>query len=270
MSRETKRHDIAKKPVVYRLPGSDAVIVRPDMKYRETDSGVLTMDIYYPGELHSGERIPVVVFVLGYPDAGVQKTIGCKAKEMASSISWARLAAASGMAAITYTNQEPATDIHALLAYVRQNAPAFGIDENRIGLFAASGNVPMALSLLMQEPGMHLKCAVLCYGFMLDLEGSNWISEAATRWGFVNACAGKSVEDLPRDVPLFVARAGQDEFPHLNEAMDRFLTGALARNLPITFTNHPAGPHAFDVVQDSEVSRVIIRQILGFMRFHLS
>src|SRR5262245_62098185 len=158
MSQETERHDIAKKSVVYQLPGSDAVRVRPDVKYRETDSGVLTMDIYYPGESHDGERIPAVVFVLGYSDVGVRKVIGCKAKEMGPSISWARLAAASGIAAITYTNREPIADAHALIGYVRENAAALGIDDNRIGLWASSGNVPMALSLLMQGPGEHLKC----------------------------------------------------------------------------------------------------------------
>jgi len=269
MSQEAERHEIAKKAVVCQIPGSDAVTTRPDVKYRETDSNVLSMDIYYPAESHGGARIPVVVFVLGYSDVGVKKVLGCKAKEMASSVSWARLAAATGMAAITYSNQEPVTDIRTLLGYVRENAPALGIDENRIGLWAASGNVPMALSLLMQAPAEYLKCAVLCYGFTLDIDGSTWMSEAAEKWGFVNACEGKSVDDLAPNVPLFIARAGQDEFPHLNDAMDRFVARALARNLPVTLVNHAAGPHAFDLMHDSEVSRQIIRQILDFMRFHL-
>jgi acetyl esterase/lipase len=104
---------------------------------------------------------------------------------------------------------------------------------------------------------------------MLDLDGDAYISEAAKIWGFVNPCAGKSVEDLPHDVPLFIARAGRDEMPHLNETLDRFLGKALTRNLPVTFVNYPEGPHAFDIHHDSETSREIIRQILAFMRFHL-
>ena len=52
------------------------------------------------------------------------------------------------------------------------------------------------------------------------------------------------------DVPLFVARAGRDEMPRLNETLDAFLTKAVARNLPITFANHPTGPHAFDLFDD--------------------
>ena len=81
--------------------------------------------------------------------------------------------------------------------------------------------------------------------------------------------AGRSVADLPKELPLFVARAGQDQTPHLNETIDRFIGGALRCNLPITFANHATAPHAFDLMDDSETTREMIRQILAFMRFHL-
>ena len=32
---------------------------------------------------------------------------------------------------------------------------------------------------------------------------------------------------------------------------------------------HPTGPHAFDVVDDSDTSRNVIRRILGFLREQL-
>jgi hypothetical protein len=270
MSQETRRHDITKRRVVYQIPGMEAVTIRKDTEYRSTDAGVLTMDIYYPPDSKGGAQIPAVIFVIGYSDLGAQAMLGCKFKEMESFISWGELAAASGLAAITYsTGKEPAADIHALLRYVRQNAAVLGIDENRIGVWACSGHVPNALSLLMQEEIDYLKCAVFCYGFMLDLEGSTSVAEAAKTFRFVNPCAGNSVDDLQQDIPLFIVRAGQDEFPHLNETIDHFLARALIRNLPITFANHSAAPHAFDLMHDSETSREIIRQILAFMRFHL-
>jgi hypothetical protein len=269
MSQETQRHEITKKKVVYQAPGVDAVTIRRGVEYRVTDAGALTLDIYYPPESKSGARPPAVVFVLGYSDLGFQKMLGCKQKEMESYISWGRLAAASGLAAITYTNREPTTDVHALLEYVRQNGDELGIDESRLGLWACSGNVPNALSVLMQEAGDHLKCAVLCYGVMLDLEGATGVAESAMKWGFVNPCAGKSVNDLPQNIPLFIVRAGKDETPDLNETIDRFLVKALSRNMPITFANHPTAPHAFDLFHDSDTSREIIKQILAFMRFNL-
>jgi hypothetical protein len=270
MSQETQRHEITRKRVVYRAPAAHAALIRRDVEYRDAGDGALTMDIYHPPDSKSEARIPAVIFVNGYPDPGIQKLLGCKLKEMESYISWGQLTAASGLAAITYTTgKEPASDIHGLLQYVRQNAAGLGIDENRIGLWACSGNVPNALSVLMQESRQHVKCAVMCYGCMLDLDGATHMAEAAKIWGFVNPCAGKSVEDLPHDIPLFIARAGRDEMPHLNETLDHFLGRALTRNLPVTFVNHPEAPHAFDIHPDSETSREIIRQILSFMRFHL-
>ena len=270
MRQETQRQDITKKRVVYHIPGVDAVTIRRDVEYRVTDAGALTMDVYYPPDSKSGARTPAVIFVVGYSDLGAQAILGCKFKEMESFISWGQLAAASGLVAITYTTgKEPAADIHALLQYVRQNAAPLGVDENRVGVWACSGHVPNALSVLMREAHDYLKCAVLCYGFMLDFEESTMVAEASRTFRFVNPCAGKSVDDLPQGLPLFIVRAGQDEFPHLNETIDRFLAKALTGNLPITFTNHPTAPHAFDVLHDSETSREIIRQILAFMRFHL-
>ncbi|MGH9834027.1 MAG: alpha/beta hydrolase [Blastocatellia bacterium] len=268
MSQETQQDHITKKTVVYQMPGMDAVTIRRDVEYRSTDAGALTMDIYYPPDSKSGARTPAVVFVSGYSDVGFQKMLGCKLKEMGSYISWGKLTAASGLVAITYTTTEPTADLHALLQYVRQNAAGLEIDENKIGIWACSGNVPMALSVLMQEANDYLKCAVLCYGLMLDLDGSTNVAQASKMFGFVNPSEGKSVNDLPQDLPLFIARAGQDN-PQLNETIDRFLAKALSCNLPVTVANHHIAPHAFDVMRDSDASREIIKQILAFIRFHL-
>jgi hypothetical protein len=269
MSEATQQNDMAKKRVVYELPGMHAVTVRRDVEYQGANSAGLAMDIYYPPDAKTGSRIPAVVFVTGYPDPGFQKVVGCKQKEMGSYVSWAQLAAASGLVAFTYTNSAPAEDIRALLQYVRENDASLGIDEKRIGIWACSGNVPNALSLLMREQSDPLKCAVLCYGFMLDLEGSAAVAKAARQWGFANPCMGKSVEDLAQDLPLFIARAGQDESPQLNLSIDSFVAKALICNLPITLVNHAVAPHAFDLMHHSEATCEIIREILAFMKFHL-
>jgi len=247
----------------------DDVRVLRDLEYHAADAGALTMDIYQPPDGHGEKPAPAVVIVAGYPDPGFEAVIGCKFKEMGSSVSWGRLMAASGLAAITYTNREPAADVHTLLRYIRRHAGELGIDANRIGLWASSGNVPLALSVLMREGVDFLRCAALCYGYTLDSGGSDAVAEAAGAWGFANPCAGKSVADLPRELPLFIARAGRDELPHLNETLDRFLSGVLSHNLPVTLVNHPVAPHAFDLLDDSETTREIVRQILAFMRFHL-
>src|SRR2546425_109538 len=74
------------------------------------------------------------IFATGFSDVEAQRMLGCMLKEMGSYISWGQLTAASGLVAITYTNREPAKDVHAVLQHVRQNAKSLDIDENRIGL----------------------------------------------------------------------------------------------------------------------------------------
>lgn len=270
MSQDVPQDHISKKRTVYQIAGMENATIRKDVVFRTTDAGPLTMDLYYPADFTTGARLPAVVFVAGYSDIGYEKMLGCKFKEMAMSVSWGQLAAASGLLAIAYANRDPMADLDALLQHVRQNAASLGIDENRIGLWACSGNAPLALWALMQEGRDLLKCAVLLYGFMLDLDGATGVAEAAQMFRFANPNAGTSIDDLPQTLPLFIARAGQEQFPHLNESIDRFVAKALTRNQPITFVNHATGPHSFDVLQDSETSREIIRQVLSFLRSHLA
>ncbi|HET9532513.1 MAG TPA: hypothetical protein VFQ92_19310 [Blastocatellia bacterium] len=269
MTQEKQEPDITKRKVVFQLPNMDAVSIRRDVDYQSPGSDLLTMDIYYPPDSMRGDLSPAVVFVLGYSDLGFQRMLGCKQKDMLSYISWGKLVAASGMVAITYTTTEPTTDALTLLRYVRDNCAALGIDKDRIGLWACSGNVPNALWVLMQENSVYLKCAVLCYGLMLDLEGATVVAESAKKWGFVNPCAGKSVTDLQQTAALYIVRAGKDETPYLNETIDRFISQGLKCNLPITFVNYEIGQHSFDVMDDSETTRELIRRMLEFMQYQL-
>src|SRR5205823_9904212 len=108
-----------------------------------------------------------------------------------------RLIAASGLVAVTYMNRQPAADLDSLVRHIRENDAALGIDGSRMGIWASSGNVPLALSVLLRTAEPFLTCAVMCYGYMLDLDGSTTVADAARMVGFVNPCAGASVGDLP-------------------------------------------------------------------------
>jgi len=270
MNQQDRRTEIARKGLVYQIPGMDAVTVQRDIVYGTGDGGFQTLDLYCPCDLQVGGRKPAVVFVIGYSDLWADTRLGCKFKEMESYVSWAKLAAASGLVAVTYANREPATDIGHLLQYLRTNAPALGIDSERMGLWACSGNVPLALSLLLEKANERLRCAALCYGYMLDLDGSTSVAEASRTWGFANPCAGKTVGDLASQTPLLIVRAGMDQTANLNQTIDAFIAKALHRNLRISLMNHATAPHAFDLFHDSATSREIIGRILEFMRFHLS
>src|SRR5688500_13516424 len=139
--------DLAKLTVLYTVPGMEEVTIRRDVTYRTTESGPLTMDVYYP-HAAAGSPLPAVIVVYGYSDAGTPNVFGRTFKEMGASVSWARLIAASGMIAILYSNRNPAEDATAVLRYVREHASSLGIDGTRIGLWSASANVPVALWLL--------------------------------------------------------------------------------------------------------------------------
>ena len=261
---------ISQKRAVYHIAGMERAIVRKNVVYRTTDAGPVTMDLYYPADAVADLQRPAVVLVAGYNDVGYEKMLGVKFKEMGMSISWGQLIAASGLVAIAYTNREPAEDLDALLHHVRENAAALDIDGDRIGVWGCSGNVPLALSALMKRGREFVKCGALLYGFMLDLDGATGVAEAAATFRFTNPNAGKSLDDLREDLPLFIVRAGQEQFPHLNDSIDRFFAKALALNRPVTLVNHAEGPHSFDLLHDSDSSRHIIRQVLGFLTAQLT
>jgi acetyl esterase/lipase len=223
--------------------------------------------MYSPAD-RGGTRAPAVVFVTGFADEGMRRIMGCSAKEMASYVSWAEVMAASGFVAVTYTNRQPAADVQRVLGYLREHSTAMGVDERRVGVWACSGNVPTALSVLMDRD-TRIRCAALCYGFMLDADGSTGVAEASRTFGFANPCADKACDDLPSNLPLFIARAGRDETPALNQSIDRFLRRAVDLNLPVTFVNYPMAPHAFDIVHDTAMSRDLVRQVAAFMRLWL-
>jgi hypothetical protein len=254
--------EIAKRHVVYDLPTTAEVTVRRNIPYRTTDTETLTFDLYRPS---TDAVLPIVLFVTGYSDLGMRAFVGCDAKDMQSYVDWGHLIAASGLATITYTTSAPETDVYELLGHLRQESAALGIDGSNIGLWSCSGNVPNALGVLMN---VDVRCAALCYGFMMDLDGTTDVAEAAARYRFSNPFAGKSINDIPR-VPMFIARAGRDEMPHLNDGIDRFVEKALKANLPITLINHPDGPHAFDLFDDTVASRNIIEQLVRFLQLQL-
>ena len=77
------------------------------------------------------------------------------------------------------------------------------------------------------------------------------MADMSKQAGFVDACAGRSPDDLPLDVPVLVVRAGRDGFPGLNAALDTVLARALERNVPLWLINHATGSHAFDLDEDT-------------------
>jgi hypothetical protein len=250
---------VAKKIVRYEIPGMDRVQIRSDIVYRTGGAGPLLLDVYRNGDA----RLGAVVLVSGFPDPRGWF------RKMGAFTSWARLMAMSGVAAVAYSNEAPPADLEAVLGYIEAHGSDLGIDPERIALWACSGHVPTALGACMKTRSKALRCAALCYGFMLDFEGSTAVRDASAQVGFANPNANKSIADLPKDLPLLVVRAGKDQFVGLNRTIDRFVADVLAADLPLILMNHASAPHAFDLDDEHEASREMIRRILAFLETNL-
>ena len=248
--------------VVLRVPGAETVHVARDRPWG--DAGRV-LDLYRAPD--AAGPLPAVVLVTGFPDPGFRTIAGRAFKDTAPFRSWARLLAASGLAAVTYANVDPAADAPAVLTHLHDNAEALGIDAARCGLWACSGHVPSALGALCRSAPPRLRCAALCYGYMLDLEGATEVADAGRQFKF--AVPNVAAERIPSDVPLLIARAGADATPGVNPSIDRFARYAESRALPVETVEHQTGPHAFDVLEDSDASRAVIGRVVGFLRKHL-
>ncbi len=270
MSSEQPPVPIARMQVLYRLPGMDAVTVRRDVEFPAADGAPLKLDLYLPPGASAASRPPVVLIGEGYPEAGFERMLGCSFRAMGPVASWARLLAASGMAAIAGSNRAPAADARALLDFVRADGAQLGVDGGRIALWASSGNAPVALSLLLGRGNEAIRAAAFLYPFLLDLDGGTEVATAAATFRFADACAGRTLADLSAATPLLLVRAGRDETTGLNAALDRFTARTRERGLALTLVDHPEGVHAFDLFDDGAAARRAIEAVLDFLRRHLA
>lgn len=257
-----KLRELAELRVVLSLPGMQDVQVRRDVPYESASDDESAIDVYLPPI--SNGRLPAVIFVAGYSDKVGRDLVGLRLKEWGAYVSWGQLVAVSGLVGITYSCSDPPLNAKEVLNFAREHSHDFDIDPARIGIWAASGNGPTALSLLLDE-NADLSFAAMLNTYMLDLDGDTTVADMATQFGFAAPNSGKSVEDLDPEVPLFVVRSGNDEVPGLNRTIDRFVNHAVRKNLPIQCVNLPDAPHSFDTLYDTMESRNAIRQIVDFM-----
>jgi len=230
--------------VVYTLPEMDQITLA-NIEYKDG----LTMDAYYPLDFDFTQNLPVVIFVNGFVDEEIEKMIGCKLKDSGVYISWGQLVAASGMIAIAYETYDPDVDAHDLINYIQANESWLRIDKDRICLWSSSANLPTALIALTDTSTEYhdsLACAVIYYGVTPPVYA----------------------DDLSADIPLFIVKAGTDD-ASLNRQLDQFIEKARAANIPLEFVDYEDGIHGFDVWQDTDESREIIKQTLEFMKTHL-
>ena len=251
------------------LPEADQVLIQTGIEYSRTDAGPLTLDVYAPARRAPSVALPAIVMVAGYSDTGYETVTGCRFKDMRMSTGWAQLVASFGMIAVTYGNARPEEDLDAVLRHLHEHAAEFGIDAARLALWAMSGNGPLGLATLAKSPAGSFRCAVFSCAYLADLDGATHVADASRQWRFTYP-DGFRVENVPADLPVFIARAGHEQDPGLNHAIDRLVAALLAANRPVTCVNFAAAPHAFELFHDTLETREVIRQMFRFARFHLA
>jgi acetyl esterase/lipase len=243
--------------------------VRRDFVYKVAGTTELTMDVYLPAAAVG--RPPVVVMIHGGPVPP-----GKNAKNMGIFLSYGELLADAGLAAVTFGHrfvspeslEDAGADVEEAVRQVRSNAEAFGLDADRMALWAFSGGGPF-LSVALRRPAPYVR-ALVAYYAALDLQqpapGSTARIGDDTRRAYSPLFhVSEALGPLPS---MLVARAGQDH-PFLNATIERFVQAALAKNVDLDVLNHPAGRHGFDILDDDDRSREIIGRTLEFLRARL-
>ncbi len=257
-------------PLVLKAPGMDQVQVLENQRYSTAGDSRLLMDVYQPPGLEAGETRPVVLFIHGGTGSATRP------KDWGIYRSWGRLAAASGFVAVTFTHrlgypkpllQDSAADVASAIDFVRANAARLRADPQRLCLAAYSAGGPL-LTVGLDEQRPYVRCLLAFYAF-LDIQQSSLHrdNEPAQR---VKQFAVIEHLGAPRAqrIPWFIARAGRDEIPTMNDSIDRFIARAIRENANVTVMNHPTGVHGFDNQNDDDRSREIISAALQFIREH--
>lgn len=264
--------EIAPKKIVYAVPGMEQVRVRKDLIYKRVNGAELKMDIYSPAEHKGDARRAVVIFIHG---GRVPANLRTTPKDWGVFISYGKLVAATGFVCVTFNHRfhtwnsfdDSQADLNDLISYIRSNAASLGVDQNRIILWAVSAG-GIFLSQTLRDVPAYIRCLVAFYP-SLDLQNMRQVAPASVKDETLREYSpvyhlGTNKKGIP---PLFIARAGLDD-AELNGGVDRFVQAALSKNLSVDLMNHAEGHHAFDVEDDNERSREIIKRALEFIKAH--
>lgn len=234
---------------LYTLPASERVTIQKNIEYRKIGDRSLKFDFYSLPASGASIRRPVIVFMNGFGSADL--------KESPIQVEWAKICAASGLAAITFQShfdgqpgdqrlvlQSVSEDFDSLIVYLRVNQAKLGLDPNTVIVHASSGSVPAGLSVVMDTKRPFIKAAVIYYG-------------------------SADIKEFRLDLPVFFVRSGLDQ-PNLMRQIDVLLGRALAANAPFEIVNHPGGQHPFEIGNDNKVSTGIIARTLEFIQRSIS
>lgn len=222
-------HDVTSYPVVWSVPEAERIVPRAGIAFGDGDH---RLTLYVPREAKG--PVPVVVFA---------NVTGIDFDTWEIYRSWGRLVAAHGMAGVVYQGGRDAAaakrSLDAVLAWLGSHAKEQGLDASRVGVWACSANVSLALPWLMEGAPASVRTAVLYYG-------------------------GTEVPRLRKDLPLLYVLAGRDA-PQLNATIRGLFADALREGAPWTMVVSPRLTHAFDALDEGAESRNLVRETVAFL-----
>ena len=282
--------EFVNKRIVYQVPGMQNVRVKRNLVYKSAGGRELQMDVYSPRS--SRKRLPAVLFIHG---GRVPPNLVTTPKDWAVYVSFGELAAASGFVGVTFNHRfytweslaDSQADVMDAIRYVRANAAMLGVDSERIILWAISAG-GIFLSEPLRDRPAYVR-ALIGYYVELDLRNARRVApasvsdetlrdfspvyylekaaavqpEPSSERGQLNKSATKN-QIFP---PVFIARAGLDN-ANLNGGLDRFVQLTLKNNISLELFNHPDGHHGFDIEDDNERSREILKRTIEFISTH--
>jgi hypothetical protein len=227
--------------VVMDHPDLKNVVVKPDVPYLTTTAGSLKVDIFQPPTLKAGEKRPVVVFLNAIGD---EPGNTWPIKNWGIYQSWPRLMAAQGFVGVAMDADQNKVQesLRGVFDFLEKQGAAYGIDAERVGVYAASANVTGAARYLMSDQAHRgIRAAVLYYG---------------------RSPEGPFRKDLP---VLFVVAEGDVA----RSGYGPLWGEVLKNNAPWTITMASNQPHAFDAFANTDDARKVIRQTISFWKDHL-
>jgi len=252
--------------IVYEIDEMGAIGAPTCRSYSHRSGRPAKLCVYRPGSSsHSPQR--GVIFIHGGP-----VPLGDPAPtDWGQYKSWGQLIAASGLVGFTFDHsytdfnrlEDAAQDVEAAVSYIRSNASEFGIDPDRICLWACSGGGPLLSWVLRDQPD-YVQCIVVYYAY-LDLRQKPEIADSMSKDvvdGF--SPAAWISKQSAADLPILIAKAGLDNII-INQSIDSFVTQAENAGLAVETMVHETGHHGFDVNNDDSTSRTIIARTIEFI-----